>query len=376
LTKSLWYSTFFALGLLIVLLLPAMRHFAGTHHYLHATHLMLLSASLAFLLMPFMVRLGFAVKLIDEPDANRKIHASAVPLTGGLGIYFAFIAIILFNFHFTVEMKAILFSSTLILITGILDDRYEISATIRLLVQIAASLILIYFGIRITFIPDWLGGIYTEIILTIIWLVGITNSMNFIDGMDGLASGTCVIYGVFFAIAATVLKEWGMMYLAAAIAGSCLGFFPHNFRFKGSAKIFLGDSGSTFLGFLLASFAMLGNWGRSYIDLAIPVLIMSVLIFDMTLTTFVRIRSGEVKTFFQWIHFTGRDHFHHRLTSLGLGPKSAALIFFGVSVCLGLEALTLCFANEETSILVLIHSFLFFVILGSILVVKTSKKET
>jgi UDP-GlcNAc:undecaprenyl-phosphate GlcNAc-1-phosphate transferase len=226
----------------------------------------------------------------------------------------------------------------------------------------------IYFGVRITFIPDFLGGIYVETAITLLWLIGITNSMNFIDGMDGLAAGSCVIYSLFFAIIAIMTRQFYMMYLAIAIGGSCMGFFPYNFRKNRPALMFLGDGGSTFLGFLLASFAILGEWGTNILDLAVPVLIMSVLIFDMTLTTVVRIYSGEVKSFGQWLHYTGRDHFHHRIVSLGLSPRHAAALFFVVSICFGIEALTVLFADMLTSALVLLHSILVFLILGIILV--------
>ena len=152
-----------------------------------------------------------------------------------------------------------------------------------------------------------------------------------------------------------------------------MGFFPYNFRLKKPAKIFLGDSGANFLGFLLASFAIVGQWGDSIIDLMVPVIIMSVLIFDMTLTTIVRIRSGEVKNFGEWIHYTGRDHFHHRLSGLGINPKTAALLFFSVSICFGLEAIALLFSSVWISLVILAHSVLVFIILGIILVHKNGK---
>jgi UDP-GlcNAc:undecaprenyl-phosphate/decaprenyl-phosphate GlcNAc-1-phosphate transferase len=162
------------------------------------------------------------------------------------------------------------------------------------------------------------------------------------------------------------------MFFAAAIAGSCLGFFPYNFRKGKPARAFLGDSGATFLGFLLASFAILGNWGNSILDIAVPVLIMSVLIFDMSLTTIVRIATGEVRSFGQWLHYTGRDHFHHRLHGLGISQKQAAILFFAVSICFGLQAIAILFANTTIAILILVQSALSFLILGVVLVTKGS----
>jgi UDP-GlcNAc:undecaprenyl-phosphate GlcNAc-1-phosphate transferase len=354
--------------LLVVLLIPKIQSWIQMHKTAYAFYLIALSCLLCYLLVPIAERIGFWFKLMDHPDEVRKQHKNPTPLTGGLAIYTAFAATILINFNYSIEMKAILVASTLIFVTGLFDDRFGLSAKFRLLVQILAALIVIYFGVRVTFVPDALGGVYVEYAITLLWIIGITNSMNFIDGMDGLAAGTCIIYASFYAIVSLLTHQPYMMFLAVAIAGGCLGFFPYNFRKNAPAQLFLGDSGATFLGFLMASFAILGEWGDSILDITIPVLIMSVLIFDMTLTTFVRIHSGEVKTFGQWLHYTGRDHFHHRLVSLGLDSKRAAILYFLVSICFGVEALTVLFANTVTSTLVLLHSALVFIILGIILV--------
>jgi UDP-GlcNAc:undecaprenyl-phosphate GlcNAc-1-phosphate transferase len=199
--------------------------------------------------------------------------------------------------------------------------------------------------------------------------------MNFIDGLDGLASGSSIIYSGFFALIAFVTKQYYFLFMSIAILGSCFGFFVYNFRKGKPALAFLGDSGATFLGFLLASFALLGEWGESIVDIVIPILIMSVLIFDMTLTTVVRIYSGEVKNFSQWLHYTGRDHFHHRLLDLGIGKYSATWLFFGVSFCFGIEALAILFSNVLVSVLILLHSILVFAIIGIILVLRNKNRQ-
>lgn len=369
-----WFSYVSLCGVLVMLLLPPVRRIAEIHKASYACYLGALSFCLAFLLVPVMIQLGRATGLVDVPDSERKLHREATPLSGGLAIYVAFAASILLNFHFSVEMKAILVGSTIVLMVGLADDRWKVSAKIRLLAQVAVSLLLVIFGVRVTFVPPSLGGIYSETLITIIWLVGITNSMNFIDGMDGLASGTGIIYSAFFGIVALITRQPYMMFLAVALAGSTLGFFPYNFRGKRPARVFLGDSGATFLGFLLASFAILGEWGDSIVDLAIPVLIMSLLIFDMTLTTIVRVHSGEVRTFGQWLHYAGRDHVHHRLSQLGLGKVAATMAFFIVSLSFGLEALVLLYSDVWASLLVLGHSFLAFCLIGLILVVRTNGK--
>jgi UDP-GlcNAc:undecaprenyl-phosphate/decaprenyl-phosphate GlcNAc-1-phosphate transferase len=360
----------------IFLILPVFRTFTEKNGIFQSIHLLLLSFLLCYILMPLCIILGSRFGFIDAPDEERKKHLNPTPVTGGVAIFFSFVATILLNFHFSVEVKAILISSTLIFIVGLIDDRWGMSANLRLLAQVVASLIIVWFGVRVTFVPDNLGGIFTETIITVVWFIGITNSMNFIDGMDGLAAGSAIIYSIFFTIIAIITKQGYMMFLTVALAGSCAAFFIFNFRGDKPALVFLGDSGSTFLGFVLASLAILGNWGSSIIDIVIPLLIMSVLVFDMTLTTVLRIYKKEVRSISEWVRYTGRDHFHHRLAGLGITKAQSMMIFFGVSVCFGVEALAILFADVLVSLLILLHSILTFIIFGLLLVWPRGKKDT
>jgi UDP-GlcNAc:undecaprenyl-phosphate GlcNAc-1-phosphate transferase len=358
-----------------VMFIPSVRNAVVGHgDYLRAFYLFLNSFGWTFLLVPFAIRFGFASQIVDHPDELRKHHGKVTPLTGGIAIYAGFAATILVNFEFSVEMKAILIASTLIFIVGLLDDRFGLSAKIRLLSQIIAASILIFAGVEVTFVPDALGGVVTEAIITIIWLIGITNAMNFIDGLDGLASGSSIIYSIFFAIVAVLTHQYYLMFMSVALAGSCLGFFPYNFRTGHRARVFLGDSGSTFLGFLLASFALLGQWGDSFTDLAVPVLIMSILIFDMSLTTIVRIGTKEVKSFGEWLHYTGRDHVHHRLLHLGLSDKGVVAVFLIVSISFGLEALVLLYSQVWTSVVLIIQTALMLGVFGFVLVCRNKQQ--
>ena len=360
---------------IIVLVLPWVKDRIMSSNQLSTLYLFACGFLFCYVLIPFAVRAGRKFDLIDEPDSDRKHHAQATPLTGGLAIYAAFALCILINFQFSVQMKAILVGSSIIFFVGLLDDRFSLPAWVRLVAQLAAALLLVFFEVRVSFVPDWLGGVYVETIITLLWLIGITNSMNFIDGMDGIAAGTSIIYSIFFFIIALISHQFYLMFLAIALTGSSLGFFVYNFRPKKHALIFLGDSGATFLGFLLASFAIMGDWGMDSItDILIPVLIMSVLIFDMTLTTIVRIAGGEVKSFGQWLAYTGRDHVHHRLLTLGFPKSAAALIFFAVSISFGLEAVVMYLAPTRLSLTILAHSIIAFIIIGFILAAKTNGK--
>jgi UDP-GlcNAc:undecaprenyl-phosphate GlcNAc-1-phosphate transferase len=358
-----------------VLLLPWIRHWMMSSNQRSGLYLFLCGFLFCYVLIPLAVRAGRRFGFIDDPDTERKHHARPTPLTGGLAIYAAFSLCILINFQFSLQMKAILAASSIIFFVGLLDDRFSLPAWARLVAQIAAAALLMAFDVRVSFVPDFLGGVYLEALITLVWLIGITNSMNFIDGMDGAAAGTSMIYSIFFSVIALISHQFYLMFLAIALTGSSLGFFVYNFRPKKNALIFLGDSGATFLGFLLASFAIMGDWGvDSITDILIPVLIMSVLIFDMTLTTVVRVACGEVRSIGQWIAYTGRDHVHHRLLTLGYPKSAAALIFFAVSIAFGLEAVVMYLAPARLSFIILAHSIIAFVIIGFILAAKTNGK--
>ncbi|MBN1981409.1 MAG: undecaprenyl/decaprenyl-phosphate alpha-N-acetylglucosaminyl 1-phosphate transferase [Chitinivibrionales bacterium] len=360
-------NLFFAI-VLVASVLPVTRHFFSHWKAVFLFYPLIISFLVTYLLIPVMIRVGHRYHIVDVPDAQRKFHKTATPLTGGIALFCGFIGALLFNFRFSVEMKAILITSAIVFIMGIVDDRYGLSARIRLCIQVITSLIVIFFGVRVSFVPEWFDGYYVEVLFTLVWILGITNSMNFIDGMDGIASGSCIIYSFFFALIAYFTNQSYMLFIALALLGSCLGFFPYNYRHKKSAHIFLGDSGSTFLGFLIANLAIIGEWGYSIIDLAIPVLVLSVLIFDTTLTTFLRIYRKQVRTFKQWIDFTGRDHFHYQLHAIGLPKRLLIAIYFMANVAFGLAAVEVLFSNILISVVVLLHCIVLFIIIGIILV--------
>lgn len=355
----------------IVLLFLHIEESAETRMILFTPYLFLFALLISFLSMPFMIILGHKSGIIDLPDNQRKIHSQAIPRTGGIGIFIAFSSTMLLCGHFSGEMKSILIAGTLIFITGVIDDYKGLSSLIRLTVQLGATLFLIFSGVHITFIPDWLGGFTTEFVITVLWILGITNAMNFIDGMDGLCAGMSVIFSLFFAIISFSTRQYYFMYLSLAIAGASLGFLPYNFRKNQSARIFLGDAGSTFLGFTIASSAILGEWGSSIVDLAVPVIILSVLIFDMSLTTIVRIANGEVKSFKQWLAYTGRDHVHHRIGMLGLGRRKTVLVYYCIAIGLGLTSIIIVKSTWVVSSVALLQLLLLLFTLGLILVKTT-----
>lgn len=305
--------------------------------------------------------------VLDSPE-GRKIHERTTPLLGGVAIIIAFSASLMANMLLEKGLLVLLCGGIIVAFIGLLDDLRGIRASVKLLIQILVVLTLIYNGIILDlFPPRTTWGFWVNVVFTIIWIVGITNAMNFIDGMDGLATGLSAIIATFIGIVAFQTNQPFMGWIAIAILGSCLGFFPFNFRFKKPAVIFLGDTGSTFLGFILAGLAVMGYWSESRIvSFANPVLIFWVLIFDMIYITVERIATGKVRTVKEWIDYVGTDHLHHRLFSL-LGDKwKAVLSIFLFSATLGLSSIALRNARMIDSILLVGQAF-FIAIIFSII---------
>ncbi len=335
--------------------------------WLFAVYLFLTGYIISYLLMPLMIVVGNLIGMVDRPDGERKIHINTTPRTGGTAVFIGFTATMLICGHYSAEMKSVLAASSIIFITGFIDDYKGLSPVTRIIVQTVVTVFLIINGVRITFVPVWLGGIFTEVLITFIWIIGITNAMNFVDGMDGLAGGLCVIFSSFFAIISYSTKQFYFMYLMLALAGSSLGFLPYNFRKKEQAKIFLGDAGSTFMGFTLASASIMGEWGKTIVDLCVPVIIMSMLIFDMCLTTIVRIAKGQVTSLRTWLAYTGRDHVHHRLSMLGLGKRKTVYLYYCIAVGFGLTSLIIIKSSWMVSLIAIVQTCVLLSGLGIIL---------
>jgi len=224
-----------------------------------------------------------------------------------------------------------------------------------------------WFGIKFDFLPNTLMGNIGEVAITAFWVVGITNALNFFDGMDGLAVGITAIMAFFiglFAIQADGQSH--LMLLSLSLMGSCLGFLPYNFRLRGPATIFLGDTGSMLLGFSIAGMAVMGVWGTVIVDgaerndpvkaFSVPILIMGVLIFDMIYTTVERIVTEKVSNFREWIDYTGKDHLHHRLHALGLSRRQSVLFIYLMCTGLGLSAIALKNGRTVDSLLLIIQA--------------------
>jgi UDP-GlcNAc:undecaprenyl-phosphate GlcNAc-1-phosphate transferase len=284
----------------------------------------------------------------------------ATPLLGGVAVFIAFLVSVLVNGIFSLGLWAILLASTAIFLMGVLDDVKDISARIKLIVQFLSTVLVMSCGIVLRVIPENLGifSLAGNVFLTILWIIGITNAMNFFDGMDGLSAGLGAIISFFLGVVAFLTAQPFIGWIAVAMMGSCLGFLSYNFRIKGNASIFLGDAGSTVIGFILACVAVYGDWAANdpVVALASPLLIFWILIFDMVHITVDRILIGKVTNLRQWIEYVGRDHLHHRLAQILGGQKKSVLFIFLLSLCLGTSSIVLRNARLVDAILVLIQA--------------------
>ena len=320
-------------------------------------YLVVLAFAVALFAVPIVRRLALWWGVLDVPSA-RKVHDVATPLLGGAAVYSAFAVTVLTSFDFSLPLKGVAVGATLVVAIGILDDLVDLRASLKLLGHVGAALVAIAFGVVLNVTPSGVPGFaWLNVGLTILWFVTVTNAMQFLDGMDGLAAGLGVIAGIFFSIAALQTEQRYLMYLSAALVGACLGFLPYNFR-PGRALIFLGDSGATFIGFTLAGLAVMGEWAEAdpLIALLTPSLILGVPLFDIAFVGIARIVTGKVHSLSEWLAYTGRDHIHHRFEQLGLTKRQSVLLIFLLASTLGLSALLLKHATPSEAVLILLQA--------------------
>ncbi|MDA2916151.1 undecaprenyl/decaprenyl-phosphate alpha-N-acetylglucosaminyl 1-phosphate transferase [Nitrospinae bacterium AH_259_B05_G02_I21] len=342
------------LGVFVALLVPYTKGLFSAWG-LRWAYILGFAFTLSYLLTPIVRSWASALNVVDIPSA-RKIHAEPTPLMGGLAIYIAFVCAMSANFIFTTEVTGILIGSTIIAIIGLTDDVVGVGARTKLIAQIIATVIVIASGVSLILIPRaWFGSTMLNGVLTMLWIIGLTNAMNFFDGMDGLAPGLTAVISFFMGVLAFQTNQPFLGWMAIAILGVSLGFLPYNFRRSGPATIFLGDTGSTFLGFTLACLAVLGEWAHNnpIVSLTAPLLIFSVLIFDMVHTTVARFYTGKVSTFREWLEFTGKDHMHHRLAEVLHNQRHSVLFILLLASCMGLASTVLRNAGTRDALLLI-----------------------
>ncbi len=295
----------------------------------------------AFATTPLAEKAAYKVGAIDVPKDKRRMHKKPIPRLGGIAIYLGFMVAMLCFSVLTPEYLGIFLGATMIVALGVLDDRKPIKAIIKLVVQIIAALIVAYSGVKIEIFTNpnifssesylILGNL--SIPVTVLWIVAVTNAVNLIDGLDGLAAGVASISSICLLIISLMVSEFNTAVFTCCLAGACIGFLPYNFN---PAKIFMGDSGSTFLGFMLACISIEGVFkGYAVISFAVPLLIMALPIFDTSVAILRRIKNKKP------IMSPDRGHIHHKLIDMGFSQKQAVLILYAISGLLGLSAIIL-----------------------------------
>jgi UDP-GlcNAc:undecaprenyl-phosphate GlcNAc-1-phosphate transferase len=313
------------------------------------TIIFLLALMITGLSTPWVRRAAIALGFVDAP-ARRKLHSTPMPLMGGVAIVAGLVIAVLFFYgSLPRTVTAVLLAGVVVAVIGLLDDRYDLPAWGKFGAELAVVGILLGFdlGVRLP-LPGWVNGL-----ITLIWVVGITNAINFLDNMDGLSAGLSAVSAAFVLLLGSQGGQYLVSILAAAVLGACLGFLRYNFK---PAQIFMGDVGALFLGFLLAVMTLQlrfpGN--ISTITWMVPIFFMGVPIFDMSLVVFSRTRRG-----LNPMTTPGKDHISHRLVDLGFSQREAVLILYLISGVLGMIGLFIAQANTIEAYTVALATALF-----------------
>ena len=332
---------------------------------------LIISFGFTFATTPLVRRLAFKIGAIDVPRDGRRMHKKPTPRIGGLAIVFGFlVATVCFAIPYCEkrELFGTLLGVAVIVVMGVVDDCKDLPAVLKFVIQIAAALIVIFVGgIKISVFtnpnifsdnPYWVLPNWLSITLTVIWIVFITNAVNFIDGLDGLAAGVSAIMSISLVFISVRSGEISIAILGIALMGACFGFLPFNFN---PAKIFMGDTGSTFLGFMLATLSIQGVF-KSYavISFAVPLLILGLPLFDALFAMLRRMLSGKSPM------VADRGHLHHRLIDMGFSQKQTVFILYAISGVLGITAVLLAESGFLRALLLVI-CVLIFLLIGSLL---------
>ena len=357
------------LGLLIVAQVPLVPDAVKTLIMIFST-----AAITVTLLVPGVMWLANRFGAMDYPG-GRRIHTIPTPRWGGIAVYGAVIfALLIGSIHYMPNLKALLIGSTLILAVGLYDDVKGAPALTKLLVQVLACVILLANGIHVTFLTNVPGGLVLEWIITTVWILGITNAINFLDGMDGLVSGLVAGTSLIYFALSMLVHSPMLAYCSIGIFGAAISFLGFNIK---PARIFLGDGGSNFLGFYLATMSVQGGWSKNdpIVSLFIPILVLSVPIYDMTFTTISRIATGKVTSFRSWLEFTGRDHLHHRLEALGLSRAKVVLTIWFLNLAIGLGAITLFEARTYGAVALIAQAVCVYITLAILEIMGARKRN-
>lgn len=315
------------------------------------------------LLTPVLNWMAKRAGVVDIPN-KRKIHTEPVPRLGGMALFFSFVLSIVFTLDENPQLYSMLFAAAFVFFTGFFDDIFHLKATVKLAVLLAVSVFLVSRGVHLHLFKSQ----PVNFILTFIFLAYMASAFNAIDNMDGLSAGTAFVCAFAFYVISFQKELETMGYLAVALAGSCLGFLRYNFF---PARVFMGDSGAYFLGFVLGAVAIMGEWGNPREPVKaifVPALLLWFPLWDLLLTTYLRIKNKKVRSVREAVSMSAKDHVSHRLMLLfSLSHRETVLLLhlsgllFG-SVGIAIREISLAAAFVVISFLTLVMVYLSFLL--------------
>ncbi len=327
----------------------------------------------SYLIVRILKKFALNINFVDRPDHKRKIHTQAIPLLGGVGMYIAFTLSIAVHLAVIYKIKntgilpemiltqlsgissiipqliAILGTTFLLVLLGVIDDKKPLKAKTKLIFQFILALIVFFSGIRVTFFTN---NIVFSAVLTVFWIIGITNAFNLMDNMDGLSGGTALISTFIFFLIASTGGQLFVSSILACFGGVLLGFLIFNFS---PAKVFMGDAGSMFIGYTLSLLTIINTYYRPETALTpapviMPLLILAIPIFDMLSVIYIRLKNRVS------IFTADKNHISHRMVNLGMSHKQAVLFIYLVNFCIGLGALLLGSLSKYGCLIVLLQT--------------------
>ncbi|SDN02479.1 UDP-GlcNAc:undecaprenyl-phosphate GlcNAc-1-phosphate transferase [Fictibacillus solisalsi] len=322
----------------------------------------LVSFAVVAIAMPFIIKLAIRLGVTDKPN-QRKVHDKLMPRWGGVGIFLGVVVGYFVSGLYEMQLTGIIVGAVLIVMIGMIDDKFELSARVKLVGQIFAALIVASTGLTIELITIPFVGTFHlgpwAYITTIFWIIAITNAINLIDGLDGLAGGVSIIVMITIAIMAGLNGNMMILTLALIIAASTAGFLMYNFS---PAKIFMGDAGSLFLGYSISILSLLGLYKSvTLFSFVVPIIILGVPVFD---TSFAIIRRMANKT---PISAPDKGHLHHRLINLGWSHRKTVLVIYALSIIFSVAAVVFESSTLWGSVVIVIGLLLMLEVIAEII---------
>ncbi len=303
-----------------------------------------------------LIKLLTRFEIFDIPN-ERKVHVKPIPRMGGLAIFAGFVIPMIGLNYFSHTEKGLIIGAGITLVIGALDDLFQISAVIKLICLFLLTLLMSQYDLLVHLpVPFW-----ANLLMTMIWLVGITSAFNALDHMDGLAAGVAIIGALMFLLASLRTQQffWGLA--SISLIGSLLGYLIFNWH---PAKIFMGDSGSFFLGFTLAAIGIMGDWSYNPVKAVIvPIAILSLPIFDLFYVVITRRLNGTTKSFIEAVKYCDKDHIGHRLNAQGFSIPASVKIVYLISGCIAFAALVLRNVGTSEAFYILIQIILIYAII-------------